>query len=141
MSSGVYVPRRYDGHSAKLPGTSHSTPFGWAALDVLMATLMMARGQGPRSALLVGYPLLIVGTALRFLDFPALVRYCSLHRRLPQHGGRGSMAQAGVGGWDKGLADFHPWPADPGLPSAPVLATVACGTGFRTVRLLASNDA
>jgi eukaryotic-like serine/threonine-protein kinase len=40
--------------------------FGWAALDVLMATLMMARGQGPRSALLVGYPLLIVGTALRF---------------------------------------------------------------------------
>jgi serine/threonine-protein kinase len=40
--------------------------FGWAALDVLMATAMMARGQGPRSALLVGYPLLIVGTALRF---------------------------------------------------------------------------
>jgi hypothetical protein len=27
---------------------------------------MMVRGQGPRSALLVGYPLLIVGTALRF---------------------------------------------------------------------------
>jgi serine/threonine-protein kinase len=40
--------------------------FGWAAMDVLMATLMMARGQGPRSALLIGYPLLIVGTALRF---------------------------------------------------------------------------
>jgi hypothetical protein len=40
--------------------------YGWAALDVAMATLMMARGQGPRSALLVGYPLLIVGTALRF---------------------------------------------------------------------------
>jgi hypothetical protein len=27
---------------------------------------MMLRGQGPRSALLIGYPLLIVGTALRF---------------------------------------------------------------------------
>jgi hypothetical protein len=45
---------------------STAATFGWVALDVLMATLMMARGQGPRSALLVGYPLLIVGTALRF---------------------------------------------------------------------------
>jgi len=40
--------------------------YGWAALDVTMATLMMWRGQGPRSALLVGYPILITGTALRF---------------------------------------------------------------------------
>jgi hypothetical protein len=45
---------------------SEAATYGWAALDVVMATLMMARGQGPRSALLVGYPLLIVGTALRF---------------------------------------------------------------------------
>jgi serine/threonine-protein kinase len=45
---------------------SEAATFGWAALDVVMATLMMARGQGPRSALLIGYPLLIVGTALRF---------------------------------------------------------------------------
>jgi serine/threonine-protein kinase len=45
--------------------------YGWAALDVLMATLMMWRGQGPRSALLIGYPLLITGTALRFR--PALI--------------------------------------------------------------------
>jgi serine/threonine-protein kinase len=45
---------------------STAATFGWAAMDVLMATLMMARGQGPRSALLIGYPLLIVGTALRF---------------------------------------------------------------------------
>jgi hypothetical protein len=45
---------------------SVAATFGWATLDVLMATLMMARGQGPRSALLIGYPLLIVGTALRF---------------------------------------------------------------------------
>jgi hypothetical protein len=27
---------------------------------------MMERGQGPRSALLIGYPLLIVGTVLRY---------------------------------------------------------------------------
>jgi serine/threonine-protein kinase len=40
--------------------------FGWGALDVVMATLMMLRGQGPHSALLIGYPLLIVGTALRY---------------------------------------------------------------------------
>jgi serine/threonine-protein kinase len=45
---------------------STAATFAWAALDVMMATLMMARGQGPRSALLIGYPLLIVGTALRF---------------------------------------------------------------------------
>ncbi len=40
--------------------------YGWAALDVVMATLMMWRGQGPRSALVCGYPLLIVGATLRF---------------------------------------------------------------------------
>jgi tRNA A-37 threonylcarbamoyl transferase component Bud32 len=48
------------------PRWSTVATYGWAALDVVMATLMMARGQGPRSALVVGYPLLIVGTALRF---------------------------------------------------------------------------
>jgi hypothetical protein len=47
-------------------GWTTAATFGWAALDVIMATLMMERGQGPRSALLIGYPLLIVGTALRF---------------------------------------------------------------------------
>ncbi len=45
---------------------TEAATFGWAALDVVMTTLMMARGQGPHSALLIGYPLLIVGTALRF---------------------------------------------------------------------------
>jgi hypothetical protein len=40
--------------------------FAWGALDVVMATLMMERGQGPKSALLIGYPLLIVGTSLRY---------------------------------------------------------------------------
>jgi serine/threonine-protein kinase len=45
---------------------SEAATYGWAALDVTMATLMMWRGQGPRSALLIGYPLLITGTALRF---------------------------------------------------------------------------
>jgi hypothetical protein len=40
--------------------------YGWSALDVLMLTLLLARGDGPRSSLLVGYLLLIAGTALRY---------------------------------------------------------------------------
>jgi hypothetical protein len=40
--------------------------YGWAALDVLMLTLFLGQGDGPRSAMLVGYHLLIAGTALRF---------------------------------------------------------------------------
>src|SRR5262249_38404822 len=41
-------------------------PFGLGALGVLIAPIMMAPRKGPHSALLVGYPILIVGTALRF---------------------------------------------------------------------------
>jgi tRNA A-37 threonylcarbamoyl transferase component Bud32 len=40
--------------------------YGWAALDVLMFTVFLLRGNGPQSAMLVGYLLLIAGTALRF---------------------------------------------------------------------------
>jgi serine/threonine-protein kinase len=40
--------------------------YGWAAWDVLMLTLLVWSGHGPRSALLTGYLLLIAGTALRF---------------------------------------------------------------------------
>ncbi len=40
--------------------------YGWAALDVLMFTVFMLRGNGPQSAMLVGYLLLIAGTALRY---------------------------------------------------------------------------
>jgi hypothetical protein len=39
--------------------------FGWAALTVLMATMIMELGKGPRSILVIVYPLLIVGSALR----------------------------------------------------------------------------
>ncbi len=40
--------------------------YGWSALDTLMLTLLLARGDGPRSYLLPGYLVLIGGTALRF---------------------------------------------------------------------------
>jgi hypothetical protein len=40
--------------------------FVWAAFDVLFFTLLLLKGDGPRSALLPGYLLLITGTALRF---------------------------------------------------------------------------
>jgi hypothetical protein len=39
--------------------------FGWAAFNVLCFTLLLLKGEGPRSALLPGYLLLIAGTALR----------------------------------------------------------------------------
>jgi serine/threonine-protein kinase len=39
--------------------------FGWAAFDVLMLTLLLLQGDGPRSAMLPAYFLLIAGTALR----------------------------------------------------------------------------
>jgi tRNA A-37 threonylcarbamoyl transferase component Bud32 len=43
-----------------------SAPYGWAAFDVLMFTLLLFRGNGPQSTMLVGYLVLIAGTALRF---------------------------------------------------------------------------
>ena len=39
--------------------------FGWAAFDVLMLTLLLLQGDGPRSAVLPAYFVLIAGTALR----------------------------------------------------------------------------
>jgi serine/threonine-protein kinase len=39
--------------------------FGWAAFDVLLYTLLLLKGDGPRSAMLPGYFLLMAGTALR----------------------------------------------------------------------------
>jgi len=39
--------------------------FGWAALTVLMVTLMLELPKGPNSVFLIGYPLLIVGSTLR----------------------------------------------------------------------------
>jgi eukaryotic-like serine/threonine-protein kinase len=38
----------------------------WAAFEVVMLTLFLWQGDGPRSALLIGYPLLIAGAALRY---------------------------------------------------------------------------
>jgi serine/threonine-protein kinase len=38
----------------------------WAALDVIMLTVLLSQGDGPRSAMLVGYHLLIAAAALRF---------------------------------------------------------------------------
>jgi hypothetical protein len=48
------------------PGLHWPATYGWAALDVVMFTLLLLRGDGPRSPLLVCYPLLVAGAALRF---------------------------------------------------------------------------
>ncbi|HEV3257750.1 MAG TPA: hypothetical protein VG013_12770, partial [Gemmataceae bacterium] len=40
--------------------------YGWTALDVALLTAVLLRGDGPRSALLGVYPLLVAGAALRF---------------------------------------------------------------------------
>jgi serine/threonine-protein kinase len=44
---------------------STAATFAWAALDVLMLTLFLLQGDGPHSAMLPGYLLLIAGTVLR----------------------------------------------------------------------------
>ncbi len=49
-----------------VPAWRPAVLFGWTALDVLMLTLFLEVGDGPRSALLMGYLLLIAGAALRF---------------------------------------------------------------------------
>jgi hypothetical protein len=40
--------------------------YGWAALDVVLFTALLLVAAGPKSALLVLYPLLIAGAGLRF---------------------------------------------------------------------------
>jgi hypothetical protein len=40
--------------------------YGWAALDVLLFTVLLLCGEASRSALLVLYPLLIAGAGLHF---------------------------------------------------------------------------
>ena len=39
---------------------------GWVAMDVVLFTLLLLAGDGPVSAVLVAYPLLVAGAALRF---------------------------------------------------------------------------
>jgi serine/threonine-protein kinase len=48
------------------PGWRWPATYGWAALDVVLFTALLLRAHGPRSSLLVAYPLLIAGAALRF---------------------------------------------------------------------------
>jgi serine/threonine-protein kinase len=40
--------------------------YAWAAFEVVMLTVFLWQANGPRSALLVGYPLLVAGSALRY---------------------------------------------------------------------------
>jgi hypothetical protein len=40
--------------------------YGWVSMEVLLFTLLLFQGQGPKSALLVCYFLLLGGAALRF---------------------------------------------------------------------------
>ncbi len=47
----------------------HHSPvvtYGWATMDVLLFTGFLLVADGPRSSVLIGYPLLVAGTALRF---------------------------------------------------------------------------
>jgi eukaryotic-like serine/threonine-protein kinase len=55
------------------PGWQGRVVFGWATMEVLLLTALVARGAGLQSALLVGYLLLIAGAALRFR--PGLIWY------------------------------------------------------------------
>jgi eukaryotic-like serine/threonine-protein kinase len=61
-ASGAVAFQRWE---ARAPCQARPT-YCWAAFDVVMLTLFFWQGDGPRSAMLVGYPLLIAGTALRF---------------------------------------------------------------------------
>jgi serine/threonine protein kinase len=51
---------------AARPRWGTAVTFGWSAFDVFMLTLLLFRGNGPRSVLLPGYLLLTAATALRF---------------------------------------------------------------------------
>jgi serine/threonine-protein kinase len=48
------------------PGWEELATFGWAGMDVLLFTVLLFHGHGPRSALLGVYMLLVGGAALRF---------------------------------------------------------------------------
>jgi serine/threonine-protein kinase len=50
---------------ASRPGWRWRATYAWAALDVLLFTALLLRGNGPQSTLLVAYQLLIAGAALR----------------------------------------------------------------------------
>ena len=48
------------------PGWEERATFAWAGMDVVLFSLLLWQGQGPRSSLLSGYLLLIGAAALRF---------------------------------------------------------------------------
>lgn len=51
---------------SRRPSWEEPATFGWATMDVLLFTLLLLNGHGPKSSLLVGYLLLVGGAALRF---------------------------------------------------------------------------
>jgi serine/threonine-protein kinase len=53
-------------HMAHRPGAGVAVMYGWGALDVVLLTLMLLAADGPRSALLVVYLLLVAVAMLRF---------------------------------------------------------------------------
>jgi serine/threonine-protein kinase len=53
-------------HMAHRPGAGVAVMYGWGALDVVLLTLMLLAADGPRSALLVIYLLLVAVAMLRF---------------------------------------------------------------------------
>jgi serine/threonine-protein kinase len=48
------------------PGWAEVATFAWAGTDVVLFTLLLGRADGPKSALVVGYLLLVGGAALRY---------------------------------------------------------------------------
>ena len=48
------------------PGAGATTIYGWAGMDVLLFTCLLAVADGPRSTILFGYLLLVAGATLRF---------------------------------------------------------------------------
>ena len=53
-------------HLARRPRVGAAAVYGWAAMDVVLFTGLLLAGDGPRSTVLVGYLLLVAGSALRF---------------------------------------------------------------------------
>ncbi len=51
---------------ARRPDASRAITYAWAAMDVVLFTCLLLAGNGPQSSLLVAYPLLVAGAALRF---------------------------------------------------------------------------
>ena len=51
---------------ARRRGASRLTVYGWATMEIVLFTALLLAGHGPLSSILIGYPVLVAGAALRF---------------------------------------------------------------------------